>query len=124
MFAMIAAALLNATAPERLIPGAWAAGDSADACETAAITVFFTDGSLVIFDSPSGPVHAVATWRFENGDLFMSYNRAPFPAGGVSNPARKILIRELSAERFVTENADGLVRRRVRCSDLVVPITN
>lgn len=121
MIEMLAAAVLAAGDPEKLIPGAWAAGETTEACKTAAITVFFTDGSLIIFDSPKGPLHAVATWRAADGGVYMSYNRAPFAGNAASRPASKLKIRELTATRFVTENPDGAVRTRVRCENAAVP---
>ena len=72
--AMAASALVASCASfadpltETLQPlGAWASGTDGDACETAPITYFSSDGVVLVLLSAKGPVHAIGSWD-RNGD--------------------------------------------------------
>jgi hypothetical protein len=87
-------------------PGAGASAETPEACATAPISMFFSDGSVAVFESATGSLHAIGVWRIE---------------GGAARPASMFQIVELSANRFVTANAEGKQRVRVRCTGLVLP---
>ena len=83
--AMAASALVASCASfadpltETLQPlGAWASGTDGDACETAPITYFSSDGVVLVLLSAKGPVHAI--------DLSPEMPRAIF--GNALNAAR------------------------------------
>jgi len=50
----------------------------------------------------------------------MTHNDAPFAMTGAAKPASRLAIEELSDARFVTSNAEGRRRVRVRCQALVL----
>jgi len=102
-------------------PGAWASAETPEACATAPISMFFSDGSVAVFESATGSLHAIGVWRIEGDQLVMTHNDAPFEQGGVARPASMLQIVELSTNRFVTANPEGKQRVRVRCTGLVLP---
>ena len=125
--AMAASALVASCASfadpltETLQPlGAWASGTDGDACETAPITYFSSDGVVLVLLSAKGPVHAIGSWD-RNGDvLAMTHNDFPLDPSGQSKPAVKLSIMTLDADRFVTRNAKGDIRERIKCSEIAI----
>ncbi len=104
--------------PEPL--GAWASGTDGDACETAPITYFSSDGVVLVLLSAKGPVHAIGSWD-RNGDvLAMTHNDFPLDPSGQSKPAVELSIMTLDADRFVTRNAKGDIRERIKCNDIAI----
>lgn len=101
--------------------GAWASAETAETCATAPISLFFSDGSVVVFESAVGSLHAIGIWRIEGETLVMTHNDAPFANDGAAKPPVPLKIEELSETRFVTSNAEGKRRVRVRCAGLVLP---
>jgi hypothetical protein len=83
--------------------------------------MFFSDGSVAVFESATGGLHAVGVWRIDGDRLIMTHNDAPFDQAGAAKPASILHIKELSDGRFVTANAEGKQRVRVRCAGLVLP---
>lgn len=108
-------------APIALIPGAWASGDSPDACRTAPISYFLSDGTYVVFDRFDGPLHAVGRWRIEGAIVILTHTDAPFPENGVASAEAALNLRRLDSAVFETSNAAGRVRVRTRCVGLVLP---
>ncbi len=102
-------------------PGAWASAETPEACATAPISMFFSDGSVAVFESATGGLHSIGVWRIEGENLVMTHNDAPFDQAGAAKPASTLRILELSADRFVTANAEGKQRVRVRCRGLELP---
>jgi hypothetical protein len=121
-----AAAWLATSAPAgaadaALVPGVWAFGAAPEACAKAPVSVYFADGSTVVFESATGALHAVGTWRIADDQLHLTHNDAPFAQDGASKPATVSTIAELSATRFVTRTPEGKTRERVRCTGLTLP---
>ena len=100
--------------------GAWASGTNSDACETAPITYFSSDGVVLVLLSAEGPVHAIGSWD-RNGDvLTMTHNDFPLDPSGRSKPAVELNIMTLDADRFVTRNAKGDIRERIKCNNIAI----
>lgn len=127
--ALFATALLAAPAnaqpaspnPASLIPGAWASGEAPDACRTAPISYFLSDGTYVVFDRFDGPLHAVGRWRVEGASVIMTHTDAPFPDNGAASAEATLTLRRIDGAVFETANAAGRVRVRTRCAGLVLP---
>jgi hypothetical protein len=103
------------------VPGAWASGDGASACQTAAISYFMSDGTYVVFEKFDGPLHAVGRWRLDGDRLIMTHNDAPFPEDGAAGAEAALTVKRLDVEQFVTTNAAGRERIRTRCRGLTLP---
>lgn len=127
--ALIAAAVLGASAhaqpassdPASLIPGAWASGEGPEACRTAPISFFLSDGTYVVFDRFDGPLHAVGRWRVEGASVILTHTDAPFPDDGAASAEAILSLRRIDGAVFETANAAGRVRVRTRCTGLVLP---
>ena len=102
------------------VPGAWASGDGAGACQTAAISYFMSDGAYVVFERYDGPLHAVGRWRLEGDRFIMTHNDAPFPEDGAAGAEATLTVTRLDADRFVSTNAAGRGRVRTRCRGLIL----
>lgn len=114
------ASFADPTTDAALPLGAWASGNDGDACETAPITYFSSDGVVLVLLSAKGPVHAIGGWE-RNGDLFaMTHNDFPLDPSGQSKPAVELNIVSLDADRFVTRNAKGDIRERIKCNGIVI----
>jgi len=100
--------------------GAWASGSVADACETAPITYFSSDGVVAVLLSAKGPVHSIGSWARKGGVLAMTHNDFPLDPSGQSKPAVELNIIKLDANRFVTRNAKGNVRERIKCHSIMI----
>lgn len=103
------------------VSGAWASGDGAGACQTAAISYFMSDGTYVVFERFDGPLHAIGRWRLEGDRFVMTHNDAPFPNDGAASAETTLTVTRLDGERFFTTNAAGRERARTRCSGLTLP---
>ena len=120
ILATFAAAQTVAVDPA-LAAGAWASAETSQGCVSAPISLFFSDGSVAVFESATGGLHAIGVWRIEGRNLVMTHNDAPFDQAGKTKPPSVLEILELSDARFVTRNAEGKQRVRVRCAGLVLP---
>jgi len=100
--------------------GAWASGTDSDACETAPITYFSSDGVVLVLLTAEGPVHAIGSWDRRGDVLAMTHNDFPLDPSGQSKPAVELDIVTLDADRFVTRNAKGDIRERIKCSDIAI----
>jgi len=103
------------------VPGAWASGEEDNACETAAISYFMSDGTYVVFERFDGPLHAVGRWRLEGDRFIMTHNDAPFPEDGAASAEATLTVTRVDADRFVSTNAAGRERVRTRCRGLILP---
>lgn len=125
MFLSATTALLAAASAASIDPvtasGAWASAETPEACATAPISMFFSDGSVAVFESAAGSLHAIGVWRIDGQKLVMTHNDAPFDQEGAAKPPSTLDIVELTQTRFVTKNAEGKQRVRVRCAGLVLP---
>jgi len=97
------------------VTGAWASGNSIDACDTAPITLFMRDGVVAVFLSKDGALHSLGRWTNDREHLSMTHNDFPLAGDGVSNDPVTLKIIELSDTRFITQNAERVVRERIRC---------
>ncbi len=97
------------------VAGAWASGNSIGACDTAPITLFMTDGVVAVFLSQGGALHSLGRWTNNGEHLSMTHNDFPLAGDGISNDPVTLEIIELSDTRFITQNAEGVVRERIRC---------
>jgi hypothetical protein len=103
------------------VPGAWASGDGANACGTAAISYLMNDGTYVVFNRFDGPLHAIGRWRLEGATFYMTHNDGPFPEDGAASEEATLTVTRLDTDRFVSTNAAGRERVRIRCRGLVLP---
>lgn len=101
-----------------VITGAWASGDTAEACDTAPITLLMSDGVVAVFLSRDGQLHSLGSWMATADKLTMTHNDFPLSGDGQSKPPVELDILELSETRFITRNAEGAERARVRCPDI------
>ena len=102
------------------ITGAWASTDDVAKCTKAPLSLFMSDGAMVIFESARGSIHSVGVWRKEGKTLYITHNEAPFPSNGTSNPEVALTIVQLNQSHFVTRNKTGKERVRVRCTDIQI----
>lgn len=100
--------------------GAWASGTDKNACETAPITYFSSDGVVLVLLSAEGPVHAIGSWDRKGDVLAMTHNDFPLDPSGESKPAVELNIMTLNADSFVTRNAKGDIRERIKCNDIKI----
>lgn len=107
-----------AQTPTEVATGAWASGDTAEACEAGPITLLMSDGVVAVFLSRDGPLHSLGSWTATADTLTMTHNDFPLSGEGQSKPPVKLDILELSETRFITRNAEGAERARVRCPDI------
>lgn len=119
--AILAAAAAAPSLDPAKVAGAWASAETTEACSTAPISLFFSDGSVAVFESAKGALHAIGVWRIDGQRFVMTHNDAPFDQAGAAKPPSTLSIIELTDTRFVTKNAEGKQRVRVRCSSLVLP---
>ena len=121
---LIAVMLLPMTAfaetnnPSELVTGAWASGNTLDACDTAPITHFMSDGVVAAFLSKDSDLHSLGVWNVEDDTLSMTHNDFPLKGDGRSNDPVKLRILDLNETQFVTENSKGHKRSRVRCDHI------
>lgn len=122
----IAASLIGcttSTAPRDLPPspvGAWASGDTIEACSNAPITYFSSDGVVLVLLGKDGPIHSTGSWQIGQDTLTMTHNDFPLNIDGKSNPSVSLEILELNSKRFSTRNAKGEVRNRTKCSSITL----
>jgi len=100
--------------------GAWASGKTLAACDTASITYFSSDGVVLVLLTKEGPIHSFGSWRHKGDILEMTHNDFPLDKSGTSKPFVRLNILELSPARFITKNAKGDVRERIKCSDITI----
>lgn len=105
------------SAPDN-ITGAWASGESAEACDAAPITLFMSDGVVAVFLSKDGDLHSLGSWSATEDTLMMTHNDFPISGDGQSNAPVELTILDLSDTRFVTRNGEGAERARIRCSNI------
>jgi len=103
------------------VAGAWASGSGPDACAKAPISLFMSDGSLAIFESAAGGLHAIGVWKLDGATLHMTHNETPLAMDGKASEPVDLTLVELTAEKFVSKNAKGQERARTRCKDLTLP---
>ena len=121
---LIAVMLLPITAfaetndPSGLVTGAWASGDTPDACDTAPITHFMSDGVVAVFLSKDGDLHSLGSWDVKDDRLSMTHNDFPLKGDGLSKDPVELTILELSETQFATENSKGEKRSRIRCDHI------
>lgn len=106
------------------IPGAWASGEGAEACRSAPISYFLSDGSYLVFNRFDGPLHAVGRWRVEGERVFLTHTDAPFPENGQAKPETALVLRKVDERLFETVNPAGRARVRTRCTGLVLPFAS
>lgn len=104
------------------IHGAWASAQDEQGCLTAPISLFMSDGSVIVFETAKGPLHSIGVWRVEGDTLFMTHNDVPLGGDGKSGPEAASTILQVTADRFVTRSASGRERSRVRCGGLSLPV--
>lgn len=104
------------------IHGAWASAQDEQGCLTAPISLFMSDGSVIVFETAKGPLHSIGVWRVEGDTLFMTHTDVPLGGDGKSGPEAASTILQVTADRFVTRSASGRERSRVRCAGLSLPI--
>lgn len=102
--------------------GAWASGNAPNACTSAPITYFSSDGVVAVLLSANGPVHSIGSWSRSGDVLAMTHNDFPLDPSGLSKPAVELNIVTLNADNFVTRNAKGDVRERIKCNSVTVNI--
>lgn len=107
--------------PASLIPGAWASGEGANACRTAAISYFLTDGTYVVFERFDGPLHAVGRWRVDGASVIVTHTDAPFPENGAASAEATLALKRIDSAVFETANAAGRDRVRTQCAGFVLP---
>lgn len=109
------------TASETASPvGAWASGNKPEACESAPITYFSSDGVVIVLLSANGPVHSIGSWSHSGNVLSITHNDFPLDPSGQSKPAVELNIVTLDADNFVTRNAKGDVRERIKCNSVTI----
>lgn len=121
-FAVIWAQSAAAETPSNLATGAWASGGTAAACETAPITLMMSDGVVAVFLSKDGELHSLGSWAITADTLTMTHNDFPLQGDGKSKAPVELTVLELDETRFVTRNAEGSERARVRCQDIEVTL--
>ena len=102
------------------IIGAWASGDTAEACDTAPITHFMSDGIVAVFLKKDGVLHSIGSWSANATEMTMTHNDFPLSGDGISKSPVTLDIIQLDDTRFVTRNAKGEERARVRCADIEI----
>jgi len=100
--------------------GAWASGGDTEDCATAPITYFSSDGVVLVLLTAEGPIHSFGKWNVSGKQLTMTHNDFPLDSSGKSNLPVVLEITELNGTRFVTRNAKGDVRKRIKCDDIVL----
>ena len=90
-----------------IAPGAWACGDTDEACESAPITYFMPDGVVAVFLQKDGALHSIGTWSASETELTMTHNDFLLSGDGVSKSPVTLDIIQLDESRFVTRNAKG-----------------
>mgnify|MGYP001794987060 CR=1 FL=1 len=111
-----------AETPPEMVVSAWASGDSASACDVKPITLFMSDGVVAVFLSKDGALHSLGTWSVNDDTLTMTHNDFPLSGSGQSKEPVNLTILELSETRFITQNADSVERKRVRCPDIEITL--
>ena len=107
---------------QTMVVSAWASGDSASACDVKPITLFMSDGVVAVFLSKDGALHSLGTWSVNDDTLTMTHNDFPLSGSGQSKEPVNLTILELSETRFITQNADSVERKRVRCPDIEITL--
>mmetsp|Transcript_19117 Transcript_19117/g.24745 ORF Transcript_19117/g.24745 Transcript_19117/m.24745 type:complete len:136 (+) Transcript_19117:245-652(+) len=102
------------------IVGAWTSGDTAQACETAPITLLMSDGVVAVFMSKDGDLHSLGSWTATVDTLTMTHNDFPLSGDGQSKAPVELTILDLSETRFITRNAKGDIRERIKCNDIMI----
>lgn len=120
--AAITSALATASAEtiSTQITGAWASGETHEACGTAAITHFMSDGVVAVFLSKDGELHSIGSWSATEANLTMTHNDFPLSGDGLSKSPVVSEIVTLDETQFVTKNTEGRERARVRCSEIEI----
>lgn len=111
-----------AETPSEMVVSAWASGDSASACDAKPITLFMSDGVVAVFLSKDGALHSLGTWAANDDTLTMTHNDSPLSGRGQSKEPVSLTIIELSETQFITQNADGIERKRFRCPDIEITL--
>jgi len=115
-----ASAVASAETVSTQITGAWASGDTLEACHTAPITQFMSDGVVAVFLKMDGDLHSIGAWSAKESELTMTHNDFPLSGDGLSKSPVVLEIVTLDEFQFVTKNAEGRERARVRCSDIEI----
>ena len=108
--------------PSEMVVSAWASGDSASACDAKPITLFMSDGVVAVFLSKDGALHSLGTWAANDDTLTMTHNDFPLSGRGQSKEPVSLTIIEFSETQFITQNADGIERKRFRCPDIEITL--
>lgn len=106
-----------------LVTGAWASGESEDACDTAPITLFMSDGVVAVFLKKDGELHSLGAWSSTETSLTMTHNDFPLSGDGKSKSPVVLDIVEINSTQFVTRNENGQERRRIRCPDIKIGLS-
>ena len=77
-----------------------------------------SDGVVAVFLSKDGALHSLGTWSVDEDTMTMTHNDFPLSGSGQSKEPVNLTILELSETRFVTRNAEGAERARVRCPSI------
>lgn len=115
-----ASAVASAETVSTQITGAWASGNTLEACHTAPITHFMSDGVVAVFLKKDGDLHSVGAWSANESELTMTHNDFPLSGDGRSKTPVVLEIVKLDETQFITKNADGRERARIRCSDIEI----
>lgn len=115
-----ASAVASAETLSTQITGAWASGETLEACDTAPITHFMSDGVVAVFLKRDGALHSSGAWSANESELTMTHNDFPLSGDGRSKTPVMLEIVKLDENQFVTKNAEGRERARIRCSDIEI----
>ncbi len=113
-------AVASAETVRTQITGAWASGETLEACNTAAITHFMSDGVVAVFLKRDGDLHSIGAWSATDSELTMTHNDFPWRGDGLSKSPVVPEIVALDETQFVTKSAEGRARARVRCSNIEI----
>ena len=113
-----ASAVASAETVSTQVTGSWASGETLEACDTAPITHFMSDGVVAVFLNRDGDLHSIGAWSASESELTMTHNDFPLSGDGRSKTPVVLEIVKLDETQFVTKNAEGRERARIRCSDI------
>ncbi|MEL6692833.1 MAG: hypothetical protein AAFQ12_07320 [Pseudomonadota bacterium] len=122
VMSLIWAPAAAAETPPEMVVSAWASGDSASACDAKPITLFMSDGVVAVFLSKDSALHSLGTWAVNDDKLTMPHNDFPLSGSRQSKEPVNLTILELSETQFITQNADGIERKRFRCPDIKITL--
>jgi hypothetical protein len=79
-----------------------------------------SDGVVAVFLKKDGDLHSVGAWSANESELTMTHNDFPLSGDGRSKTPVVLEIVKLDETQFITKNADGRERARIRCSDIEI----